>query len=699
MLIPCSQSEENKKEFQEITNLLRQKEMLHDQVVQRLLSIAEKTFLERAYELAIERLKLLIEHRITDENRMPDEFRPYCPASLSRTGNLNIINQIDGIPICINHNKLVTGLGVFGPQASGKSRFIQHFCREISIINPNIKITIIDPKAGFSNLKDFSHIDMQESSFDLMPPDGVSLEVFVYELMPILAATTGLIYGLDLLNQAVDIAFQQRRQYMEETGNDPGLSLKDIYNALKHLKINSFRKSGYHDAAITALSLILGMMHLFSCRRGISLDWLFNNNVVLNARNLTDDMQCRFFVTYLLYWLYQQARHLPETYLITHIVIIDDAARAIGTIGSQFDGHSKTSPLGNILAVLRSSGICLIYATQLPAQVDPSVLTLTRNALVIGNINGRENLNVIKSMMSLSDEQIAAITRFKTRETLAFISGHDWSYPFHGWTPEVNIAEVTTVHSIKPVIDIEPWHSLADIPQQRVTVDSSTAGDDKDSPEFQTVQSNPDIDITKAPKINSNVDKLIIGIIHYPFDKAGIHADKMSSIGKYDIAKREAVQNGLLIESKCGQSLYLIPTQKAYDKYGIMNPYKRAISLEHSFYVGLAAQTLKQIPCIYIRTEVPIGNKGATIDLTTADKSGNLTAYEITISTSNLSSNASKLQDSAYQKIIWLCRDADTAKAVRSYFNKCQSLPPELISKFEIEFFSKWITKFNKRKK
>ena len=173
----------------------------------------------------------------------------------------------------------------------------------------------------------------------------------------------------------------------------------------------------------------------------------------------------------------------------------------------------------------------------------------------------------------------------------------------------------------------------------------------------------------------------------------------MDSFREYDAAKRDAVQNGFLIESKCGKSLYLIPTQIAYDKFGVINPYKRATSIEHAFYVHLAAHTLKTNSDLTIKIETPIGNKGQTIDITTTDKSGNLTAYEVTISTSNLSSNASKLQNSAYQKIVWLCRDADTANAVKAYFNKSASLPPELISKFEFEFFSKWTSKLNKRKK
>ena len=698
MLIPCSQFKEHQNELLALESQLRKKErLLHDPAVQKLLRTAHRTFNEWAYKLAIERLQLILKIGNINEMRQPDEFRPYCPASISRTGNLYLIDQMDGLPIFINHHKFVTGVGLFGPQGSGKSYEIIDFCSKIRRIDPNIKITIVDPKGAFSNLASFLHIDLVDASFDLMPPSNVSIENFIYELMPILANTVGLIYALDILYQAVDVVLGQRHLYTGQTGIDPGICLKDIRESLNLIKVSGFRKTGYHDAATTALSLILGKQNLFSCRKGISLDWLFNQNTVLNARCLTDDMECRFLAIYLLYWLYQQSRYNPETNQIKHIVIIDDASRFIGAIGNQFDGHSKTSPLGHILAVLRSAGICFIYATQLPGQVDPAVLSLTRNGLVIGNINGQDNLRVIQSMMSLADEKTAAISQFKTRETLAFISGHDWPHLIHGWIPSVNISDYTTDNPSKPVIDITSWHSLAEMPQQPVTEATIPSISAKETQNNETAQKEIPISLNN-PKVKSSVDKLVLDCIHYPFDKARDHAEKMDSFREYDAAKTEAVQNGLLSASLCGKSLYLIPTQTAYDKFVIVNPYQRATSIEHAFYVKLAANILKNHSGFTVQIETPVGTKGATIDVTTADKSGNMTAYEITLSISNLSSNASKLQDTAYKKIVWLCRDADTSKAVMAYFNKSTSLPPELTFKFEYVHFSKWISKIEKRK-
>lgn len=685
MLIKPSQQEGKQQELIALRAELQDKGLLHEPSVQDLLKQIDQTFIETFYEAALSRLKLLMKLGNIQDTRTPDLFRPYCPASMSN-GSLYLMDQMNGLKIAIDHNKLVTGLGIFGPQGSGKSYEIIHLCNQIRQIDPEIKITIIDPKAGFSDLRSFEHIDLLDISFDLLPPSNVSLDIFLYELMPVLAHSTGLIYGLALLNEAVDIALSQRQQYIDQTGDDPGMSLKDIAEALKSIKVTGFRRTGYLDAAATAIALILGRCLLFACRKGISLDWMFGRNVVLNARSLTDEMQCNFLALYLIFWLYQRARYTRGTNRLKHIIVIDDATRFIGSTGTQFDGQNRTSPLGHMLAVLRESGVCLAYATQLPAQVDSSVLSLTRNALVVGNINGKDNLKVIQSMMSLTDPQKEDIPRFKQRQTLAFISGHDWPHPIHGWTPNINAEQYTTPHPSRPAVDIIAWHPLTDLPKETVSAEAE-----------HTTQQQTTAEPCQNTAVNSDADRLIYDCVLNPYNKVSERTQRLQMPGRvYESAMNHAVQNGFLLRSTAGKTIYLIPTKKAYEFFGLLFPFERSTSVEHSFYVGLIAHILKQDTELSVRMETPIGSKGATIDVTSIDKSGKMLAFEVTISTSNLLSNASKLQDTAYEKIVWLCKDAKTAKATEAFFNKTQSLSPELVNKFEYLHLSKWMPSVTK---
>lgn len=683
MRVPPSQLDKQSQELRALEKELRAKALLFRSDVEGLLKTANATFSQAIYDSATSRLHLILELHETECLRKPDEFRPYGPEQLLSKGDLHLLDQIDNVPFLIDLNKLLTGLLVLGPQGSGKSRFITQLCNEFSRIKPDVKITVIDPKNGFSNLPNFRHLDLGKISFDLTSPPNANQNNFTYEFMPILANVCSLIFSLDFLNKAVDIAHSQFQQYAKQADEETAICLRDIYEALLTIKVKNFRQVGYHDAAKTALSLILGKQNLFSCRKGLSFEWLFSENTVINARSLTNEMQCKVLINFMLYWLYQQAKNLPETKEIKHILIIDDATRFIG-VANQYDAKKRTSSLGHILAVLRSAGICVIFATQIPSQIDPAVLSLSRNMIVAGNINGEENLRVIQSFMSLTPEQKNAILRFQTREILAFISGSSWPYPVHGWAPFVEDLPTQNIPSQDYSNIITPWHSLTEMPQK----------------ETEQVPAAPETINNERPTVKSSVDKLVWDCISYPCDKVRKHIERLGfSVRIYEAAKNAAIQDGYLLHSMSGKSVYLIPTIKAYEKFNLPCPYERNASIEHSFYVQLAAHILKKDTMLSkVRTETPIGSKGATIDVTTIDKSGKMTAYEITISTSNLLSNAAKLQDSAYEKIVWLCKDSATANAVKSYFNKSSALPEDLTAKFEYLHFYKFSSQIKNRK-
>ena len=535
-----------------------------------------------------------------------------------------------------------------------------------------MNITIISPKPTFPGLPQFKRIDLSKVSFSMAPPQGVNPADFIFEFMPILGNICGLIYGIEILSGAAEIALQRLVKFSQATGVQSDLCLKDVSESLRSVYTKGFRKEGYKDAAETAMELLLGRQNLFACRKGLPLEWLFSRNTILHAHSLTNPIQCQTLLIFLLYWFYRGAKLGGHGRRLRHVLIVDDASRFISA-GSQFDRRGNPSPLGHIMAVLREAGIAVIFVTQLPAQIDPSVLSLVRTVLTVGNVNGEENLRVIKNCMSLTEDQKKAIVGFKPQEMLAFISGHPWSRPIHGWSPYVeNLARVEG-YDTECIDMIKPWKSLKDIPQAQPT-QSSTAQAAPVAQSFDTIW-----------KV------LVWDCNSYPFDKVNARIERCRiSVRDYEDAKNEALQNGYLIESKAGKAKYLIPTKKAFEEFKQPYPYQRATSVEHAFYVLLMAHILKRRTDIAsVKTENPIGTKGATIDIVSTDKSGSMTAYEVTINISNLLSNATKLQDTAYEKIVWLCKDAATAKAVKSYFNKT-SLPSELTSKFEYIHLSKF---------
>lgn len=682
MIVRPSEFDNQRRQLEPLEKEIREKALIFRKDFSGLLKVAMATYSQPVYDSLISRLRILLDAHATECMRTSDPFRPYGPEQLLSQGDLHLMDQMDGVRFSIDPDKLVTGMLIIGPQGSGKSRFIVHLCNETRRTKPAAKITIIDPKGGFRNLPNFRHIDLSKISIDLASSSNASQDNFIYEFMPILADTCNLVYSLAFLNRAVDIVRSQHQQYLKQTGNQTNISLQDIFEALRTIKVNNFREIGYHTAAKTALGLVIGKQDLFRCRKGLSFDWLFSENAVINARSLTSELQCKSLITFALFWLYQRARNMPETNEIKQVIIIDDATRFIG-VPNQFGSQKRTSPLGHVLAVLRSAGICVVFATQLPAQIDPAVLALSRNMFVIGNVNGEENLRVIQSFMSLTPERKNAIPKFQTRELLAFISNSPWPYPVRGWATFVDDLPTQSPPNADVSNMIIPWHPLTEIPQKETPQAPATINDEQ-----------------PPPNAKGSVDTLIYDCVTYPFDKVRERVKRLGfSIRTYETVKNEAVQDGYLIPSQSGKSLYLIPTPKAYEKFSQPYPYKRSTSIEHSFYVLLTAHILKKDSTLSkIQAEVPIGLKGATIDVTSIDKAGMMVAYEVTLSTSNLLSNATKLQDTAYKRIIWLCKDAATANAVKAYFNKSSTLPSELTAKFDYLHFAKFSSQIKKRR-
>lgn len=683
-----SQYDENAKELEALREELDSKALLHKPIVQGLIRKAYKTSSQLIYNSVTRRLRLILDAYNTNARRQPDPFRPYGPAQLLSQGDLHLLDQMDEVPFMIDADKLVTGAIVIGPQGSGKSRFITHLCAGIIKAKPNVRITLIDPKFGFKNLPSFRHVDLSKASFDLKSPSNTNQQNFIFQFIPVLTGVCSLIYGQDFVEQAADIALSQLQQRTKQTGEEMTLCLKDILEALKTIKTSNFRLVGYLDASKTALSLAIGKQGLFSSRGALSFEWIFSENTVLDSRCLTSQLQCKVMLISMLFWLYQQAKNLPESKELKHVIIIDDSTRFAG-VANQFDAQKRTSQLGHILAVLRSAGISVIFVTQLPAQIDPAVLYLSRSMFIVGNVNGEENLRIIQNCMSLSPEQKNAILRFKPREILAFVSGSLWPYPTHGWVPFVGDLPQQDITTEDISSLIKPWHSLTEIPQKET--------EQTRAPETPSAPKPVD---NEQPNINNTIDKLIWDCISYPHDKVTGHIKRLGiSVRVYETAMNAAIQDGFLSHSMSGKSVYLIPTPKAYEKFSLPCPYERNASIEHSFYVQLASHTLKKNQKLSkVQPETPIGSKGATIDVTTIDKSGKMTAYEITLSTSNLLSNAAKLQDTSYERIVWLCKDAATANAVKSYFNKSTALPENLTIKFEYLHFSKFSSNIERKK-
>jgi hypothetical protein len=91
------------------------------------------------------------------------------------------------------------------------------------------------------------------------------------------------------------------------------------------------------------------------------------------------------------------------------------------------------------------------------------------------------------------------------------------------------------------------------------------------------------------------------------------------------------------------------------------------VSVEHAFYVGALCFLLKQSS--HFRSVLPeakIGSTSATADAITVGHNGERQAWEVTLSTTNLLSQAAKFRATDIVKITFVCRHYKLSDAVKA---------------------------------
>jgi len=419
---------------------LRRRNLLYDPDVQWLVTVMNSDNGKNS-QWARDKVRMILESERIVDMRTADVFRPLAPPQLLSCGNLHLYNQVDGSAWMVPADTLTRGMIVTGPQGGGKTRLLIWLAKQLSGLDPPIPFFILDPKMGLKDWADYlgaTYIDVSEISFDLSPPPGLIYQQWLPSLMPQLGEIIGVIYGVEILQEAANICIELRDRYIKETTKSTEISLVDLYQALPFVSgVSSGRRAGYRDALSTGLSRILsGSGDLFKCRKGIDLTTLFNSNIILGCRSVTDDFAVKFIAFYLLYYLYESERFSPPTDKLKRVLILDDATRFLAA-RTGFEAASATSSFTHIFAHLRSSGNGVIYATQVPHLADAGVLALSHVILCVGGLHYAKDTKLLSQIMSLNEQQRLAITQLGKREAIGICAGSAWPKVIHGYTVDV----------------------------------------------------------------------------------------------------------------------------------------------------------------------------------------------------------------------------------------------------------------------
>ncbi|MFC1604960.1 hypothetical protein ACFL5F_08035 [Planctomycetota bacterium] len=419
----------------QIENDLRQLNMWDDPSVQMDVRLAESGT-ERSRARAISQLVSRTQDYEELSVANQDTFMPYATAEqISNNGKgVHILDQAhNGIRMNAPLESFPLCWLILGPQGAGKSSTAFYILQQLSI--PKL---VLDPKGSWrfraSQLR-ADYIEAEYLSFDLNPPPNIELPVWLYAYMEGVAYVTGLQYGLGYLYEACDIVIEQHRKYMEQTGENIPLCLKDLFMALQLCTSRNSKQAQYLESSKAALQLLLGKGDLFANRGGLPLETLLSGNYILGCRYPTP-VQLRLIAWHILNYEYFQSFNFPETTQPRGVIVFDDSSKVVSRPDTVFGPGSRTSVYLHILSNLRSTGRGVIFMDQLVEPICDDVKQLCNNWLVVGGMRGTRNQSEVASAMCLSREQAAMLGRLETREAICFCPKL-YPYAVHGKIPVV----------------------------------------------------------------------------------------------------------------------------------------------------------------------------------------------------------------------------------------------------------------------
>jgi len=232
---------------------------------------------------------------------------------------------------------------------------------------------------------------------------------------------------------------------------------------------------------------------------------------------------------------------------------------------------------------------------------------------------------------------------------------------------------------IKNALQSEPYQSLYEIAYGNCQQSRQST----EAPQKQITGKGPGKDLSAAALM------LVSDVLNFPQSN---YRQRVKRLGKsarqLDTVRAELTSAGLAKDIWVGKTMFIAPLPALYELMQIECPYKRNISIEHSFLTLLAQRIIAQWPTVQTtKPEYPIAETGSTVDLLVITKNGDRIAYEITLSASNICSNIAKLTEGGFCRIVLLCRDYDIKQTALASINNA-GFDSEFITKIRCTVLS-----------
>lgn len=617
---------------------------------------------------------------------LEDLYDPHTPPDfvIGRTTETGVPY---GPRIVANCGSLVVG-GITG---GGKTTAVQNIIVRLHTQHPAVAIIVFDVKGDFTCVACIRHPGIRVHRLReelrlrwIQPPKGVPLDSWLARVATYICEYRGLKKSRHLILDALKRLCSHFG--VDQDPTKPWPSLHNLLDYLAGMKGSQFGKDAEYRASL--INELRGLLddsgRVFDTADGIDVDdhLLSPGGItVLRMETLPAPAQQVIISLVIERMISMRVARNVHNVPLEILVIIDEAQQVLSR-RADFEAANGVAPLAVQLLRGRESGVGFIVAPHLLQDISQAVLASAKTLYVVGGLSDATSIGIAGQMMNLPYEARTMIPRLGRGQALVREMGQgNYTDAFLvDLDPPVlaknAIDEPTRQRLMAPKLaglPSTPSRPLTDYPsimaEQHALWNRSTAASSSR---------------TTSPQLAPELLSLLHDACRYRDDWMKDRRARLN-VSDYKIMMRHAqsLESGGLArvhDVRLGRTTYTLieVADKGWQILGLTKPphYIGHGGFIHTVLISRVARFLKATKWANVQSEFPVGPIGHPVDVYGRSPNGVPTAFEITISTSNVTDNARKTLSgpTAIEKLIFLCPLQGDCKSVENIVRKDPTL-------------------------
>ena len=325
-----------------------------------------------------------------------------------------ILQESRELRLLVNHLRMHAL--ILGSPGTGKSVLMEHLI--YLLIRCGVKALILErDKVEFRRLLNLIPnltIFNIEKNFIFNPlqcPSCVNPQHWLVAFVSVFAKYNDLLSGSEsLLIRAVNELYQEYGVF--EGNGDAFPTIPDLYDKIISYQFKGNRReAGFQDSILNRLYAYISLYkHVYSYSKGIPIEWIEGNNIILECRGVTERI-ARFQMSIVLYALFMHKIGAHKTTnRIVNATFIDECK----WVSEKYNDKKGFTPLTYVMSQSRAVGMGLIFADQ-TAELEDALFVNSGTKYCFRLGDGKDMKKAAISM-GLNARQMQYLTRLKTGE-------------------------------------------------------------------------------------------------------------------------------------------------------------------------------------------------------------------------------------------------------------------------------------------